>query len=256
MSTPTGWKRYEDFAAGIDTNRLPTTFALVGRPLTITTADDVLELEFVAGDQVRWRCEDGSDTDWGEAILVAPDTYLVDITFRSRPREALTLVLDLANRRSLSVLSIVAPEPTPGQPQVSQIFSPGVLGEGALGGTEPAPSRDLIGLRAHYRYSPNHLYEHTYLSSERYCWQCLEGEQRGHGDVDLASVYKIAEGRYVFTFREFKIPVASVFFLNFEDRMSTGKFLGITGDGAIANNPAGATLQRMSQTFYPDVEPV
>ena len=84
----------------------------------------------------------------------------------------------------------------------------------------------------------------------------LEGEQRGHGDVDLASVYKIAEGRYVFTFREFKIPVASVFFLNFEDRMSTGKFLGITGDGAIANNPAGATLQRMSQTFYPDVEPV
>ena len=151
---------------------------------------------------------------------------------------------------------LVAPEPTPGQPQVSQIFSPGVLGEGALGGTEPAPSRDLIGLRAHYRYSPNHLYEHTYLSSERYCWQCLEGEQRGHGDVDLASVYKIAEGRYVFTFREFKIPVASVFFLNFEDRMSTGKFLGITGDGAIANNPAGATLQRMSQTFYPDVEPV
>lgn len=32
---------------------------------------------------------------------------------------------------------------------------------------------------------------------------------------------------------------------------STGKFLGLTGDGAIANSPAGAFMQKASTTVYP-----
>nr|WP_282096969.1 MoaF C-terminal domain-containing protein [Brucella inopinata] len=121
----------------------------------------------------------------------------------------------------------------------------------------PEETRDLIGLRAHFTYSPNHVYEHTYLSSKRYAWQCLVGVQRGHGDVDLATTYKFAEGQYVFTFREFKIPVASTFFYNFADMRSTGKFLGINGQGAIQNSPAGAFIRKASVTFYhPGQEPV
>ena len=109
----------------------------------------------------------------------------------------------------------------------------------------------LIGLRTLNVYSPNHTYEHVYLSSERYCWQCLNGVQRGHGDVDMATTYKFAEDQYVFTFREFKIPVASVFFLNFRDLRSTGKFLGVTADGRVSNEPAGAFITKASMTFYP-----
>ena len=257
MNAPKHWKRYEDFAAGIDTNRLPASSALAGRGLRIEAASVTLDLAFVGDDRVDWRQGGESGHDACEVVELAPGLYFVDIVFAARPRDALTLILNLATGRTLSILSRVRPEPTPGEPQVEQVFEAGIITGVAAIGEVPAPSRDLIGLRTFYRYSPNHLYEHTYLSSERYCWQCLEGEQRGHGDVDLATVYRFAPNQYVFAFREFKIPVASVFFINFEDGRSTGKFLGITGDGAVENRKAGAFLRRASRTFYDEaVEPV
>ncbi|MBS0613478.1 MAG: molybdenum cofactor biosynthesis protein F, partial [Proteobacteria bacterium] len=80
---------------------------------------------------------------------------------------------------------------------------------------------------------------------------------RGHGDVDLATTYKFDEHQYVFTFREFKIPVASVFFFNYRDLRSTGKFLGLTKAGAVQNNKAGSLIRLASRTLYdPDAEPV
>jgi hypothetical protein len=72
----------------------------------------------------------------------------------------------------------------------------------------------------------------------------------GFGDTDLATYYKFNHNLYIFTFREFRIPVASVFFFNFGDMRSTGKFLGITGDGRINNNPAGSFIRKASMTFY------
>lgn len=121
----------------------------------------------------------------------------------------------------------------------------------------PHETRDLIGLRTFQTYSPNHTYEHTYLNSRRYAWQCLVGVQRGHGDVDLASCWQFDTDQYVFTFREFLIPVASVFFFNFASGRSTGKFLGVTAAGSIANQPAGAFMRKASMTFYPpDAAPV
>lgn len=51
--------------------------------------------------------------------------------------------------------------------------------------------------------------------------------------------------------------MASVFFFNFASGRSTGKFLGLTGAGEIANNPAGAFLRKASMTYYlPGQEPV
>ena len=42
-----------------------------------------------------------------------------------------------------------------------------------------------------------------------------------------------------------------MFFFNFASGRSTGKFLGVTGAGEVANNPAGAFMRKASQTFYP-----
>jgi len=61
----------------------------------------------------------------------------------------------------------------------------------------------------------------------------------------------------VFTFREFIIPVASVFVFNFTAGRSTGKFLGVTGAGAISNQAAGSMIRKISTTHYPsDAQPV
>ena len=253
MSKPADWKNYEDFSAGIDQNRLPSTDALAGDKFLITLESGVvMELSFETADLVLWSSGSENGEDWYEAVRVGPDLYFIDMTFKLKPREALSLVVNTLTRRVLSIRSSVREEKVEGEPQVEQDFQPGLLGDSNMPptGPEPAPTRDLIGLRAFYRYSPNHLYEHIYLSSQRYSWQCLVGEQRGHGDTDLATTYKFDKGQYVFTFREFIIPVASVFFYNWDEMRSTGKFLGVTADGAIENKPAGAFIQNASMTFY------
>ncbi|MBR1217728.1 MoaF N-terminal domain-containing protein [Bradyrhizobium sp. U87765 SZCCT0131] len=263
MSTqdrPQDWKNYDDFAAGIDTNRLPQSRALDGRSFDLRFDDArTLHLAFAEG-QVAWSDADGAGSDPCDVVEVAPSTYFVDVAFATRATQASTLMLNTATRRVLCVTSIVREAgEVRGEPRVAQVFRPGIIGnlDGALGAVVPAPSRDLIGLRAHFTYSPQHTYEHTYLSSERYCWQCLVGVQRGHGDVDLTTTYKFDDNQYVFTFREFLIPVASVFFYNFDAMRSTGKFLGITGAGQIENSRAGALIRKASMTFYlPGQEPV
>ncbi|MCF8095097.1 MAG: molybdenum cofactor biosynthesis F family protein [Desulfobacteraceae bacterium] len=250
---PGDWKDYDDFAAGIDTNRLPQSEDLIGKRFAITLCNgEKLSLDFPEKNSCKWSDDSSSDNDWYESVNVAPNTYLLDITFTSRPRDSRTLIVNTETRRVLSVLTHVLEEKVPGDPQVTQQFLPGVLGDEppALCSIEPGPTRDLIGLREFSRYSPNHLYEHIYLSSTRYAWQNLIGEQRGHGDVDLATTYKFDENQYVFSFREFIIPVATVFFFNFDEMRSTGKFLGITSEGKIQNTPAGAYMYNASMTYY------
>lgn len=250
MSRPADWKNYEDFAAGIDTNRLPTTGALAGKQFALAFETHRLQLDFRSASSLEWSQSNERGSDSYEAIEVAPNTMFIDITFRSKPREALTLIVNTATHRALSVRCVAGEKQIEGQPLVSQQFEVGMLGDATPSGRLPAPTRDLIGLRTFQRYSPRHLYEHVYLNTERYCWQCLIGEQRGHGDVDLATYYKFDEHQYLFTFREFIIPVASVFFFNMSELRSTGKFLGLTKDGAVQNNKAGAYIQKASMTFY------
>ena len=262
---PAGWKNYEDFAAGIATNRLATTDHLVGSEYRITLSDGMdMTCTFLDSETFEWSVTKGphsgtSGKDWYEAIDVAENVLFVDMLFQSRSNEAMTIIIDSNTRRVLAVLSVVGEEKTPSEPQVSQQFLVGVLGDPTVppSGMEPTPTRDLIGLRTLNYYSPNHCYEHVYLSSERYCWQNLVGVQRGHGAVDLATTYKFDEDLYLFTFREFLIPVASVFFYNMRQLRSTGKFLGVTSSGEIENNPAGAYIEKVSMTFYPkDAQPV
>jgi hypothetical protein len=257
QTRPEGWKNYDDFAAGIATNRLPPTGALVGRTLHIELPGRTFTLVPQSLHELQWHehgGHEGSGRDWYEAIEVAEDTYFIDVTRAALPRETLTLIV---NTRTLRVLAIrcrlISAEEAAGQPRVPQDFWPGTLADEAsqATGAQPVETRDLIGLRTFQTYSPNHTYEHTYLSSQRYAWQCLVGVQRGHGDVDLASYWRFDQDLYVFTFREFLIPVASVFFFNFRTMRSTGKFLGLTATGDIANNPAGAYITKASTTSYP-----
>lgn len=251
--TPAGWKTYDEFAAGIATNRLPPSTDLIGQTLNIELPSRTLRLCFDQANQLTWTdSAHGEGSDWCETIEVAACTYFIDITFQARPLAALTVIVNLQTRRALAIESRVrSAEEAGAEPRVAQDFLVGTLAGAAANGFVPQKSRDLIGMRTWQIYSPNHTYEHTYLSSERYCWQCLVGVQRGHGDVDMATYYKFDEQQYIFTFREFLIPVASVFFFNFDSRRSTGKFLGLTGDGSIANNPAGAFMQVASTTVYP-----
>ncbi|HET6213595.1 MAG TPA: MoaF C-terminal domain-containing protein [Micromonosporaceae bacterium] len=250
---PSDWKAMDDFAAGIDGNRLPRTGELAGTSLTVVQdGADPLPLTFHSGDDVSFV--DGSG--WYEAVEIRPGVYYLTVTDPLRPLWATVLVVNRNTARTLTVRSRIAEEPTPGRPRVDQTFAPGVLAGVEVRGPAPAPTRDLIGLRALYRYSHNHLYEHIYLSSERYAWQCLVGEQRGHGDVDLATTWGLGDDLYVFTFREFIIPVAATWLYDLTAMRTTGTFVGLGADGAVRVAPGGAFITPLGRVTYPEERPV
>jgi hypothetical protein len=258
---PEDWHTYEDFAAGIDTNRLQQSARLDGSELEIDDGHGLLTLN-VGADDVQWRWIRPSEELGGRAakdiVEVAPDTYFIDLWLSDHSqRDAITAIVSRASGRTLTVHTHVHEVGVPGEPLVTQTFEPGTLVGAVPSGSAPQATRELLGMRAFSVYSTNHAYEHVYLNSERYSWQCLNGVQRGQGDTDLASYWKFAPGQYVFTFREFRIPVASVMFLNLSEASSTGKFLGLHDDGSLHNGRAGADFRILSETAYPEgYEPI
>ncbi len=258
---PNEWRSYDEFAAGIDTFRLPNA-DLAGTRLALTLDDGTgIALAFDA-EVVRWRAEgaistDGELSDPYDAVRVREDVVFVNLPIESREREAITIVYSESTHRVLVTRSEIAEEEVEGEPRVGQTFWAGVTDGGEPSGEVPGPSRDLIGKRNLYRYSPHHLYEHVYISSQRYAWQCVQGVQRGHGDMDMSTVWKFADGLYLFCFREFRIAVASVWLHDLGYQLkTTGIFLGITGDGEAEHSRAGGHIYPIGSVDYPDVQPV
>ncbi|MBI4790535.1 MAG: MoaF N-terminal domain-containing protein [Chloroflexi bacterium] len=252
--------KYEDYASELAANRLPQTTALVNQQMTITLdSGRCFALEFADRNQVVWQSDGERGTDWCQVVEVAAHTYFVDLTFLHQPRESQTFIVNTQTRQVLAVRTIMREGDVGKEPRALHEFAPGVLGNPAIPptGRKPAPTRDLIGLRGIYSYSPTQCFEHIYLSSQRYCWQCIRGPLRGESDVDLATVFKFDDNQYIFCFREFGLPVSTVFFYNWDQMRSTGKFFAIGEDGAIANTPAGALITKLSMAFYPlDAQPI
>ena len=252
--------KYEDYSSGVAANRLPPTDALVDQSMKITLdSGGAFELEFKAPNEVTWKSGKKEETDWFEAVEVAPNTYFIDMTFTSIPRESQTFIVNTQTRQVLGIRTIMREGDVGQEPRAVHEFSPGVLGDpdSPPAGKRPGPTRDLIGLRGLYDYGPDQCFEHIYLNSERYVWQCIIGPLRGQGDVDLSTIYKFDDNQYIFAFREFGLPVSTVFFYNWDQMRSTGKFFAIGEDGTIANSPAGAYIQKLSVAFYPpDMQPI
>ena len=255
------WKNYEEFSAGIDTNRLPNTHDYAGREMQIAFDDGSrLDLRFDA-EMVAWTWNGRSGTDTYEEVKNTPKNYFFDL-YMKESNSALTIVINSETRRVIAIHAWVRGADEPAMEgetsKMSQKFYVGVILGGEPSGEVPHESRELIGYRAINIYSPHHTYEHFYVNSKRYAWQCLNGEQQGQGDMDYSTCYKLEDDMYIFAFREKIIPVCSVFFFDYKYQgRCTGKFLGINGDGTISNRRAGAFIQKMSYNCYPfGVQPI
>ena len=255
------WLNMDDFSAGIDTYRIAATQDLAGRALTIRSHEGSLSLAFGDDRTVTWNATGfswaGSGVDTYEEVPVGDGAYWVDFSLGERRVETLTIALNPERGWALIVHSQIHDEGAPVETRVMQSFHAGRLDGAPEPAALPAPTRDLIGRRTLFRYSPNHLYEHIYLSSRRFVWHNLVGEQRGHAAAELATTYKLDDGLYLFTWREEKIPVGTVFVFDYAGGRSTGKFIGLEGDGTIANSPGGAYIIPFGASDYSEhQEPV
>ena len=251
---------YEDYASKLAINRLPQTDALVNQTIRITLESGTcFTLGFESRNQVAWQSDDKNGTDWCEVVEVAPQTYFVDMLFAHQTRQSQTFIVNVRTRQVLAIRTIMREGDIGKDPRAVHEFSLGVLGDPVTPpmGHEPGPTRDLIGLRGLYDYGPEQIVEHIYLNSERYAWHGIIGPLRGEGDVDMSTAYKFDDNQYIFTFREFGLPVSTVFFYNWDQMRLTGKFFAIGEDGAIANTPAGAFIMKLSVAFYPpEMQPI
>lgn len=248
------WLDMEDFAGGIDTNRLPPSSALSGRTESIDLeGGGIVSLAF-DDTAVKWTATGvswaGGGTDDYEAIEIGDGAFWVDLTIADRRVETVSIAFSPVAGWALVVHSMIQDEDFDTETRVTQSFHPGRTSGGPASVALPAPTRDLIGKRTLFRYSSHHLYEHIYLSSRRFAWHNLVGEQRGHAAAELATTYKLEDGMYLFTWREEKIPVGTVFVFDYARGRSTGKFIGVTGDGRIANSPGGAEILEFGSSDY------
>jgi len=252
--------KYEDYASEMAFHRLPQTEVLVNQTMKLTLeSGSSFDLKFVERNKVAWQSGGKEGMDWCEVVEVAPHTYFIDMTFVDEPRQCQTFIVNIETRRVLSIHTIMREGDVGKEPRAVQQFSPGVLGDPSVPptGRKPSPTRDLIGLRALYTYNPNQVFEHVYLNAQRFAWHCVVGPLRGEADVELTTTYKFDDNQYVLSWREFGLPVSTVFFHNWDQMKETGKFFAIGEEGAISNAIAGALITKLSVAFYPpDAKPI
>ncbi|WP_405217806.1 MoaF C-terminal domain-containing protein [Agrococcus sp. Ld7] len=117
----------------------------------------------------------------------------------------------------------------------------GVLEEG---GRLHAPTRELVGMRNRYTYSPTESYEHIYLSEHRYTWHCLSGVEAGLADTDACDAIRVADDLVLFLWREKIVPTLGAVLIDLRQLRTDG---AIFGDDAF--EPGSATVFPVGSRF-------
>lgn len=132
---------------------------------------------------------------------------------------------------------------------VTAAFRHGVLEQG--GGIH-APTRELVGMRNRYTYSPTESYEHIYLSEHRYTWHCLSGVEAGLADTDACDAIRVADGLVLFVWREKIVPTLGAVLIDLHELRTDGALFGDDAfePGTPTVFPVGSRFEIANTTPY------
>ncbi|AOI77133.1 molybdenum cofactor biosynthesis F family protein [Burkholderia sp. NRF60-BP8] len=250
-----------------EANVLAPVDALVGRTLALGDAAGVWRVHTFEPGALQWR-DPATDTGGRAPCRVTrlrDGLYFVDYIDATARATSVSLVIDLDTGVWTAVVGTLPTEADTridaftrvarGLPltAVDAQFRHGTLGGHARPGPLHAPTRELIGKRTMYRYSPTECYEHIYLNENFYAWQCLQGVERGLADVDRCHYFRIADELYLFVWREKVVPTLGVVLIDLAQRKTDGKIFGYQGGdfGTLSNFPIGAYAQVLNETVHP-----
>ena len=250
-----------------DNNCLSPVQDLAGRKLRLFFENAwVIEHEFADGERLDWRLVEGQDdASQGSEQYVATrpraGIYFVDFIKSAERATSVTLVLDL-NRNTFLALIGQLPDAqesmTPFLTRIAQGKELTAVNVTVLRGTIDTPfaedrllpqaTRDLLGKRVEYTYSPHERYEHIYLNEGYYAWRCIAGSEKGLADTDACHYYKIDENLYLFAWREKIVPTLGVVMIDFNALQTTGKIVGYESNdfGKLRNFTVGARARVIS----------
>ncbi|MFI1918065.1 molybdenum cofactor biosynthesis F family protein [Nocardia sp. NPDC020380] len=262
LSDTSTWLPLDGLAPGFDANKGALSQELTGRTVLLTDDDGYTEYRFAA-DTVEWehRTQDQTHTgtDRYEAFDIADGLVYSQFHRADEPATAVSLMLDFTTGHALTVHTTIG-DPEPGRTRVRQRFTPGRIAGTPAHGPAPAATNTLTGRRALWVYSPEHAYEHVYLSPDWYSWQCLAGPERGLADTDENTIYQLRPGIYVFAWREKVIPCAAVTVADHRDLRglrSHGALFGLDETGRTpVHFTFGAYGRLLGAVVYPaDLDP-
>ncbi|WP_415854787.1 MoaF C-terminal domain-containing protein [Sinomonas sp. G460-2] len=248
----------EEFAS--DSNALEENAGLGGSSLTLRFPGDRVHECTVSGDStVAW---DGREAQ-ARVTSIRAGVYLLDFLVGGAVKESLSLVLDTAGGQATLVAgylpnaeeaSVAALEKARAGSDLTGVRVEILHGtiDGLAGGVPHGPTKDLLGLRNRYRYSPHEVYEHIYLNQDFYTWHCLQGAESGLADTDRCHYIKIADGLYLFVWREKIVPTLGVILIDMERLKTDGKILGYRGfdfDDYV-NFRVGAVVDVLNETRH------
>lgn len=254
---------------------------LAGRKLVLFQEDGTqVEYEFLTGTELR--CTSLGNLDVGgagidgdkakaeprletyAAMTPREGLYLVDY-LPGGTLESIDVVLDLRGGIATTLIGRL-PGPTEAQRPLAERAAAGleltavaakfisarIDGPFAVDTPRHEPTRDLIGRRVEYTYSPHERYEHIYLNERFYTWQCLDGREKGLADTDRCHYLRVDDDLYLFVWREKIVPTLGVVLLDYQAMRSAGKICGLREPGSeeLANFPVGARARIVNLTTY------
>ncbi|MGO3029103.1 molybdenum cofactor biosynthesis F family protein [Pseudomonas helleri] len=270
MTTTTPWITVGALADGFAPEAfiLPNAADLAAMQLTLNFANGWEIAHRFDAQQVHWHAADGHSSGSApyRATSVRPGLYLVDfIKHEGGSEYSVSMVLDTKTQSFTAVIGhlpdadtineglykkALADKPLTG---VTVDFLHGTLDRPWQPGACPhVETEELVGLRNRYRYSPTEVYEHVYLNSRFYSWQCLEGVEAGLCDTDRCHYYKIADQLYLFVWREKIVPTLGLVLIDMQQHRSDGKIFGYA-DGdftTLSNFPVSSYCDVLNVTKY------
>lgn len=274
MSTQPVFIPVGDLADGFapDSHILPFSPVLQGQQFVLHFADGSRASLHASKQQCQLQALDAgtaaSFTGQGayRASSLRPDIVLLDFLPEGQHGHSLSLVLDLAHSVFTAVAGVLPQAEEVARSAFSRVMSGEELtavhcqfAHGCIDHPVTANSplhhatEELIGLRNQYRYSPTECYEHIYLNSHFYTWQCLQGVEQGLADVDRCHYFKLADQLYLFVWREKIVPTLGVVLIDLQQLKTDGKIFGYQGNdfSALSNFPVGAIAQILNHTSHP-----
>ncbi|MDR2565203.1 MAG: molybdenum cofactor biosynthesis F family protein [Bifidobacteriaceae bacterium] len=248
---PREWVALKEMADGFDEFCPPRSNGLNGHRQI---------LEF-SGDQGHWA---GGELRFGEASLSLtvpgglPDgTARIDAVYRAyesavglffvhatvAERQILSFAYDAVQGLLVGSLGTLGVAPSPAH--VQQVWVHGRVPGGPLA----LRTDEMVGRRVRYRYSSDDVYDHIYLSRDRYTWFCVSGAEAGEGDTDKCQMWRLRDGVVLFSWLEKVLGVEGMVLVDFNTLRSVGLQFGVDQfTGEVVNLSMGAYALPVSTT--------
>lgn len=237
------WAGLIEMADGFDEYRPPLSSALVGQTLELTCrlpgltdSAHTLVHEFGA-DGLTWTAHGPEGTKRGvaayELFEIQPDLYFLHYRRVEEDHPVVvTLAVDTAAGQATGTVGELGLEPDPHIAR-AQWFQGHLAGFGADEAGAHAPTTDLIGHRIRYAYSSDDVYDHVYVNENIFTWLCVDGAERGVGDTDRCTYWKVRERTYLFSWLEKNLGVEGMVLIDLNTERTVGIQFGLdqaTGD--------------------------